>query len=92
MVFDFTAINQGPRAQEWAHIFLGGSAPQTPLQVGLEASEITGYIPSVTARIVGGRKPIHHKLQEYCIHIQIMLRNLDLWYAAFNPSRRDSMT
>ena len=52
--------------------FSGGSAPQTPLQVGLEASEITGYIPSDAARIVAARKPIHHKHQEYCIHIQYM--------------------
>ena len=29
-------VQDWPRAQEWAHIFLGGSAPHTPLQVGME--------------------------------------------------------
>ena len=49
--------DQDPRAQGMGTSFFWGSAPQTPLQVGLEASEITGYIPSDTARIVGARDP-----------------------------------
>jgi len=35
----------------WFFIFPGGSAPPDPPLVGLEASEIHGYIPSYTSRI-----------------------------------------
>ena len=40
----------------------------------------------------GLQDPVSPNFQNICIGIQTLLRNLDLSYAAFDPSRRDSMT
>ena len=50
------------------HLSLGGSAPQTPLQVGLEASEIPGS-PTLRGRVDSPAAWVEHLFDCWLYHV-----------------------